>query len=470
MKLFLLAVPALLGLASLAQAITVRKNVDVNGKKCDVVTWTDREGKERSIALVRSDGDTKGFSGGYVEEYSYFAGDRKVVAKAWNQAQAEVSGLGVAVNHHKGASSSKANSTGARTEFLVEGKSHVLWRFRSEMNGMGKSLGLVIDWMVSDGKSEILWSVSYDMSKLKDGEINWDARGPYFQFDWDGDGRFYDAPISGIRWGDKYRFKTTPYDRAKSGWDYSEPNKMPHMLLWKEGAEGDVECGVVQTQTWAEQDAGGYWWSPKVWGKTGTGMPENWNCPFQLNAYEGYGGEKMAWGTCFGFVGSSSYARLDGQKRKGWPYQGYTVEIVTGRHSDALADRAIGSLEASTGVELSAKEGKVRTRGPRWAGLAEESDFTPSGWDPLHAAFALSAGAGGKTSFSIGVPSGKISGALVLIHDYPNAQPPKTVTLDSKILAGGSGIYVSLDSGTKTVFLTLPGELSPGKHAIEIVP
>ena len=77
-------------LASAAHAIVVRKGVEVNGKKCDVVTWTDREGRERSIALVRADGDTKGFSGGYVEEYSYFAGDQKKTGRAWTPPQPAV--------------------------------------------------------------------------------------------------------------------------------------------------------------------------------------------------------------------------------------------------------------------------------------------------------------------------------------------------------------------------------------------
>jgi len=453
-----------------AQAITVRKGVDVNGKKCDVITWTDHEGRERSIALVRADGDTKGFSGGYIEEYSYFAGSEKKTGRAWNQAQQEVSGLGVAVNHHKGASSSKANSAGAKIEFVFEGKSHCLWRFRSDYSGVGKTIGLVIDWMVADGRSEVLWAVSYDCGRLKDGEISWDARGPYFQFDWDGDGKFYDAPISGIRWGDKYRFKTTQYAREKSAWDYSEPNRVPFMMLWKEPPVGDVECAVVQTQSWEVQDAGGYWWCPKVWGKTGTGMPENWNCPFQLNAYEGYGGEKMAWGTSFGFVGSSAYARVDGQKRRGYPFQGYAVLIANGRHTDGLADAAITTMESSVGAVLAVGEGKPVLKGPRYAGLGEESDFAPAGWDALHSAWSVEAGKQGKTSLTLSIPSGKLRGTVFEIHGYPGSEPPKAVTLNSKALAPGKEVYSSVDAVQHTLWLTVVPELAGGKSTLEIAP
>jgi len=460
----------ILCLASAAHAIVVQKGVEVNGKKCDVVTWTDREGRERSIALVRADGDTKGFSGGYIEEYSYFAGDQKKTGRAWNQAQAEVSGLGVVVNHHKAFSSSKAHSAGARTEFVLEGKSHCLWRFRSEMSGMGKAVGLTVDWVIADGRSEILWSVSYDCSKLKDGEISWDARGPYFQFDWDGDGKFYDAPISGIRWGDKYRFKTTQYAREKSAWDYTEPNRVPYVMLWKDLPLGDVECGVVQTQSWAEQDAGGYWWAPKAWGKTGTGMPENWNCPFQLNAYEGYGGEKMAWGTSFGFVGSSAYARVDGQKRKGYPFQGYSVLIVNGRHTDGVTDSAIGTMESSQGAELTVREGRAVARGPRYAGLAEEADFVPPGWDALHAAWSVEAGKLGRTSLTLSVPAGRMKGTLFEIHGYPGPGPPRTVMLNQKALAGGKEVHLSVDPASRTLWITIVPEVSAGKTTLEIAP
>src|SRR5262249_43315023 len=157
-----------------------------------------------------------------------------------------------------------------------------------------------------------------------------------------GDGKFFGAKISGIRFGDRYHFKTVNYDGEKSSWDYTRPNVIPYMLLYKDAALGDAECGVVATVPWEEKDAGGYWWAAKNGGKAGQGMMENWNCPFQLNAYEKYGGEKMAWGTPFGFVGSSVYQTLDLKTmRKGYPYQGYSVHIILNRHSDAVTDSII---------------------------------------------------------------------------------------------------------------------------------
>src|SRR5436189_64489 len=124
------------GRAQAAAGITIQKDVMVGAKHCDQVSWTDANGKARSVWLVRGDGHT---------------------------------------------------------------------------------VGLTIDWVISQGRNDVLWAVSYDA--MGQGSFDWDARGPYFQFDWDGDGHFYDAAISGIKWGDKYRFRTTTYSGATSDWD-----------------------------------------------------------------------------------------------------------------------------------------------------------------------------------------------------------------------------------------------------------
>jgi hypothetical protein len=58
----------------------------VNNKTCDVVTWTDTNGKARSVALVRADGDVNKHNGGYIERYS-FRGRHRTHRIAWNRGQ-----------------------------------------------------------------------------------------------------------------------------------------------------------------------------------------------------------------------------------------------------------------------------------------------------------------------------------------------------------------------------------------------
>ena len=59
-------------------SLTIQKEVKVGLKTCDIVTWTDSDGKDRSVALVRADGDGK-YSGGYVEQYTFYHGaDKKI--------------------------------------------------------------------------------------------------------------------------------------------------------------------------------------------------------------------------------------------------------------------------------------------------------------------------------------------------------------------------------------------------------
>jgi hypothetical protein len=455
--LLLLPVPGL--------ALTIQREVKVGQKTCDIVTWTDSDGKERSVALVRADGDGK-FSGGYVEQYTFFHGDAKKTARSDNT-MPNVSGMGCAVNHHKGASTSKADSANAKTEFVFAGPSHCLWRFRSDYSGQGKTVGLVIDWFIADGRKDILWSVSYDCSKLKDKEINWDARGPYFQFDWDGDGQFFGAKISGIRWGDRYHFKTVKYDGDKSSWDYTRPNVIPYMLLYKDQSQGDAECGVVATVPWEEKDAGGYWWSIKNWGKTGQGMMENWNCPFQLNAYEKYGGEKMAWGTPFGFVGSAQYQTLDLKTtRKGHPFQGYSVHIVLNRHSDGLTDALIASLEAVQKCKLTATTGTVALSGPNYAGHAEKGNYKTPGWDPVYGQWTVAC-TNNAIQCNLNIAGGTLLNPTFCFTDYRADKPPAKLLLGGQPLQPGKDCFLSLDPAGKRLFLTLNRKLTGPENGLQ---
>jgi MYXO-CTERM domain-containing protein len=446
-------------------AISIQKNVSVDGKMCDVVTWTDANGRPRTVSLVRAGGDVGGYSGGYVQRYSYYVDGAQKTGRA-DETQPGVSGLGCAVNHHSGASTSKANSTGATTAFVFEGANHCLWRFRSTYSGDGHTVGLTLDWLISNGRNDLLWAVSYDATGQS--SFDWDARGPYFQFDWDGDGQFYNGAISGIRWGDRYRFRTTSYNGVNSSWDYTQLSPAPYMMLYKDAGLGNVEAGVVQTQTWAQQDAGGYWWAGSHWGQTGTGMMENWNCPFQLNAYEGYAGEKMAWGTPFGFVGNPAYQRVDfATVSAGAPHQGYSTWIILNKHSDGLTDAMINGVGAVQQTTITATTGSVVLSGPRHANLSGNANYQPAGWNHVYGAWAIDA-ASNAAAFNVGVASGSLVRPMFQIRGYTAATPPATLSLGGTALTAGTDYSASVDAAGQTLWITLHRNLSGATNAIDV--
>lgn len=457
------------GRAQAAPGLTIQKNVTVGTKKCDVVTWTDGNGKPRSVSFVRADGDHAGYSGGYIQQYTYYIDNALKTGVAWDAAQEFVSGLGCAVNHHSSASSSKSNSTNATTGFVFEGANHCLWRFHSTYSGDGSTVGLTIDWFISNGRNDVLWAVSYDATGQP--AFNWDARGPYFQFDWDGDGHFYDGAVSGIKWGDHYRFYTTTYAANNSSWNYSQVNVVPYMSLYKTGAQGNVEAGVVQTQPWSTQDAGGYWWAQSHWGQTGTGMMENWNCPYQLNAYEGangYEGEKLAWGTNFGYVGNPQYDRLDYVKQVGSPHQGYSTYIILNKYSEGLTDAMIGSMETVQNVTLTATKGTVVASGPDHANLAGNASYAPAGWNHVYGAWSINADASNAATFNVGMTGGTLVRPMFQINNYTAAQPPATLTLGGTALVAGTDYTASVDAAGQRLWITINRNLTGTTNTFEV--
>ena len=70
-----------------------------------------------------------------------------------------------------------------------------------------------------------------------------------------------------------------------SGWAYETPNRIPYSMMWTTAP--DAEMGLVQTETWEQHDAGGFWFY-SAWGTRDDDgpMPDDWNWPYQLNQYE----------------------------------------------------------------------------------------------------------------------------------------------------------------------------------------
>ncbi len=181
-------------------------------------------------------------------------------------------------------------------------------------------------------------------------------------------------------WGDRYKFRSlnSPVTMA-SGWDYSQPNTIPYVIEWANSP--DAEMGLVQTQTYLQHDAGGYWFYDR-WGTTDANgpMPEDYNWTYQLNQYElpsTTRSKRMAWGSNFGAVGQTSYlAYGDDKNLVGYPYQSYSVFVVLDKHSLGPVAQQVAEIETVQRTALSASVGTVVASGPAGIGRSDSVAYS----------------------------------------------------------------------------------------------
>lgn len=109
--------------------------------------------------------------------------------------------------------------------------------------------------MFISGRNNPVWAVTFDTSKAAPNSFNADTRAPYGEFDYDGGA---DAPVTGIGWGDRYKFQTNGvgFVSVNSAWSYNASNIVPY--IHSPVSAKDAEMGLVQPQTFAQHDAGGY--------------------------------------------------------------------------------------------------------------------------------------------------------------------------------------------------------------------
>src|SRR5258706_11982221 len=185
--------------------------------------------------------------------------------------------------------------------------------------------------------------------------------------------------------------------------------------------------GLVQTQSWADKEAGGDYGGTQIkdgWGKTGTAMPQDWQWPYQLNQYElpyvNYS-HRIAWGASYGAVGKSSYQAF-GKTYSGYPYQSYSVYVVLGRHSAKDVAGQVSEIERVQNVKLTATRGTVATSGPRLA-ATDTVPFTPAGFDPVYGAWTVDAASDAATiRFEAG--SGNPTKTIFLLPRHGPRPPP----------------------------------------------
>ncbi|HYF63052.1 MAG TPA: hypothetical protein VD886_09595, partial [Herpetosiphonaceae bacterium] len=322
--------------------LAVNSNANVDGFISDQFAWTDSAGQPRSAALVKNDRrDPTNHWGGFLRQYTYSPGAGTRVV---NGSSAAHPGFGYTTNHFgvDGGQATLSHGYPGTYAAVLRGRHHAIHRFKWRLP-IGGPVDVTVHWLFATGRDHPLYAVTFDSSPAGPNAVNADTRAPYGDLQWDGGDN---SPVAGVGWGDRYKFRSlnSPVTMA-GGWDYSQPNTVPYVIEYT--VSPDAEMGLVQTQTYAQHDAGGYWLYPK-WGTADADgpMPENYNWTYQLNQYElpfTTTSKRMAWGSNFGAVGQTAYqAYGDDKTLSGYPYQSYSVFVVLDRHSRAAVAGQVG--------------------------------------------------------------------------------------------------------------------------------
>jgi hypothetical protein len=443
-------------------ALAVEHGVDLDGYLTDRYTWSDGACRPRSAALVRNDGaDPGGTHGGYLRTATYQTGGvtRTIAAQetSWH-------GWGYIVNHYASTAATSADVTGDyRTVFA--GAHHAVHEFTLRVSP-GGPVDVTVYWVFATGRSAPLVALTHDATPAGADAVDADARGPYGNLIFDE----VDGDVAGMAWGDQYRLITTSSPLTfDSSWDYTAANLIPHVLMWSAGA--DAEMGLVQSQAWVDQIAGGDYGGGMLadcQGHTsaapgdcslqaGGTMLTDWLWPYQLSQWElpwGSTSKRMAWGHTYGAVGQSSYWAF-GADRPGYPYLSYALYLVLGPHSGHPTDDLIAEMAAVKATTVTASVGTVATSGPGGAGRTDTVAYTPAGWDPVLGAWTF-ASAGGAVTARFVIPAGaSLPNPVIRVRDWTSASGPTQVSVDGTPLTEGVGWVASVDTEAQVLWLTI---------------
>jgi hypothetical protein len=447
-------------------ALTLEKAKSVDGYVSDEFAWFDARCKLRVATMVRNDAtDPAGQHGGYLRKLVYDVDGKPRTAIGSSKTHP---GWGYTVNHFgSGAFSSRSVNGTYKTVFA--GKHHAIHEYSWTLN-LGGSVKATIQWMFATGRDHPLWTITYDATAAGKNTVNADTRSPYGDLTWDGAPG--GAQVSGVGWGDHYKFVSTksPVDMS-SGWDYSQPNTIPYAMMWTNAP--DAEMGSVQTQAYKQHDGGGYWFYSSWGKKAASTMPEDYNWAYQLNQYEIpflLTSKRLAWGTNFGAVGQEHYNAIGDEAKTlvGWPFQSYSVSMVLGKHTEGAVAAQVTQMETAQRTTLTASVGSVLTSGPAGVGRSDPATYVPAGWDHVYGAWAATA-AGNAATVQLAIASGSLVDPMFAIRNYTAAAAPAHVLLAGKELVADEDYFASVDPATKTLWLTL-GRTVSGTVSLEVKP
>ncbi len=433
-------------------SLVVERDVEQDGYLSTRYAWRDGDCRPRSVYMVRNDvKDPSGQFGGYLRRYTYEVDGS---TRTCDGSLERHPGFGFIINHY-GATSNSSKEVAGTFRTTLAGRHHAIHEYRWTLNLGGKLVDATVHWLFVTGKDHPLWAITFDTSKLLPDELTADSRAPYGDLLFDGNAN---AEISGVMWGDRYRFESlsTPLTTS-SGWDYSVPNLVPFVLTWT--SNPDAEMGSVQTQTWQQHDAGQGWFYSQ-WGQRSNNgpMPADWNWTYQLNQYElpyTTRSHRLAWGTNYGAVGNVTYnAYGEDRQLNGYPYQSYSVFIVLGRHSERSVLSQVEQVEAFQDVQLTASVGQVLTQGPAGVGRPDAITYQPTGYNPIYATWEVQA-SGNRAQLTFTTGPREVDSPVFVLRGYTATVPPTRVLLDGVELRPNMEYFASVDDAGDSLWLTL---------------
>jgi hypothetical protein len=448
-------------------ALAFAADKEVATLNTDELTWQDAACEPRTAALSKG-------RGAQALQFSYIVdGSPRMVtgtnANGW-------AGFGYIVTHYAATAASSQGASSTSAAVLV-GRHHAIYRFTLNHDIGGQNVPVTVDWFVATGRDNPVYAITYDASGTLPGSLAADTRAPYGDMSWQGDDAA-DATVSGVGWGDRYKFVTTTEPLTRnSAWDYTAGNTIPYVYEWQ--TNPDAEMGSVETQTYLQHDGGGYQLY-KNWGKTSANqitdagqlgvMPVAVNWTYQLNQYELCYPEtaaclglttrshRLCWGANYGAVGgatagSPSYAAYgDDRQLVGHPYQSYAVYVVLGKHSDAVVARQVTQVEIVQQTTLTASVGTVDVDGPGGVGRTDTVTLDPPGYDQRYGVWSVTSAAN-AVKFDATVSSGTLAAPILVVNGYSRADPP-AVTVGGRSGAADIDYFMSLDTAKQQVWIT----------------
>src|SRR5262249_49801852 len=141
---------------------------------------------------------------------------------------------------------------------------------------------------------------------------------------------------------------------------------------------------------------------------------------------------RVAWGATYGAVGQAQYTAF-GQALSGYPLQSYSVFVVLGAHSASAVEAQAHEIEVVQGATLTATRGSVSTQGPAGVARTEAAPYSPSGFDPVYAAWDAHA-AGNAATLVFNVPGGSLANPVIHLHDYTAGTAPHVALAGSPLV------------------------------------
>jgi|GEM_PF-6483165 len=436
--------------------LSIQRNVNIDGIQCDVVTWTDSRGGERSAALVVGQstcgGEYSASHGGYLHRFTWHDGS---TVRICNPATTDaLGGFGIGIHHGPWGCTepwinSRKSGSGAQTRFVVEGEHHAIWEHASNISfgccGQSPFIRQTNWYIFRDGEDQWQHARTSDVRHvpIADFPSGSDTRSPYNPIRWWSADDFPRFPFG---YGTTHRGTANP----PSSYDFTAPyNLCPYLESWS--TTHDAEIGLVQTRLQTRHRAG----RNRGVGTSGSNFVADM-FEFQFADYQDWYGGRTAW----------QAAPANGENQIGITpgAENFSLTCVIGRRSNGTVERLISESNTAqhAQTQLTAHGGTVVTEGLEAAGLGTTIVFDKPGFDQLRRAWVLRADNNkADATLSLG-GGGSIQNPTFILSGYTASSAPSTVTINGS----PTDHYSSVDGENLELWVTLRATLSGASRVV----